>query len=106
MQAHTDTLLPAQCPFRGDANATVTATGLQAADGLSLPLHRRMVVQYAQREDGVRELHLYYGDKEISFDEPDLFAFGEQLARQDRFGRRPCRPAATRHRASGPTAAP
>lgn len=81
MQAHTNTPAAAQCPFHGhQADA-----GLQPTDMLSLPLHRRMVVQYTTREDGVRELHLYYGDKEISFDEPELFAFGEQLARQDRF---------------------
>jgi hypothetical protein len=81
MQAHTDTPSAAQCPFHGHQ----AAAGLQPTDVLSLPLHRRTVVQYSQREDGVRELHLYYADKEISFDEPELFAFGEQLARQDHF---------------------
>ncbi len=50
-----------------------------------LPRHRRTIVQYATNEDGERELRLYYGDKEISFDEPDLFAFGEAIARTPRF---------------------
>ncbi len=81
MQAHTPTPAAAQCPFHGQP----AAMGLLPTDELSLPLHRRMVVQYQLREDGVRQLHLYYDDKEISFDEPELFAFGEQLSRQDRF---------------------
>lgn len=49
------------------------------------PKHRRTVVQYSTGESGVAELHLYYDDKEISFDEPDLFPFGETLAKQARF---------------------
>ena len=53
--------------------------GLLPTDELCLPLHRRMVVQYLPRADGVRQLHLYYGDKEISFDDPAMFPFGEAL---------------------------
>jgi hypothetical protein len=48
-------------------------------------MHKRAVVQYAQGESGADELFLYYFDKEVSFDEPDLFAFGEALARHGRF---------------------
>ena len=84
MQAHTQHSGATQCPFHG-LSGQDTAPALQPTDLLSLPLHRRTVVQYSPREDGVQELHLYYGDKDISFDEPELFAFGEQLARQDRF---------------------
>ena len=54
-------------------------------DELALPLHKRVVAQYAKNDDGATELRLFYGDKEISFDEPDLFGFGEALARQSRF---------------------
>jgi hypothetical protein len=54
-------------------------------DDLVIPKHRRMVVQHATNEAGVAELRLYYDDKEIVFDEPELFAFGETLARQARF---------------------
>ena len=54
-------------------------------DMLVLPMHRRMVTQYALNDEGTRELRLYHEDKEISFDEPELFAFGEALARQSRF---------------------
>ena len=52
---------------------------------LVLPMQKRMVVQYSANESGARELHLYYDDKEISFDEPELFAFGEALACNGRF---------------------
>ena len=47
--------------------------------------HKRVITQYSTDASGVRELHLYYGEKEISFDEPDLFAFGEGLAKHERF---------------------
>src|SRR3954465_12353162 len=54
-------------------------------DDLVLPKHRRMIVQYSTDEAGVKNLHIYYDDKEISFDEPDLFPFGETLAKQAGF---------------------
>jgi hypothetical protein len=54
-------------------------------DALVLPKHRRMVAQYLNDETGVAGLHLYYDEKEICFDEPDLFPFGEALAKQARF---------------------
>ena len=54
-------------------------------DELVLPLHQRTVAQYARDSLGATELRLFYGDKEISFDEPELFAFGETLAKQSRF---------------------
>ncbi len=61
------------------------ADGLQPGDELVLPMSRRMVVQQTVSDDGQPQLVLYYEDKEVSFDEPHLFAFGETLARQSRF---------------------
>ena len=58
---------------------------LAAADELIFPHHKRVVVQYVTDTSGGRALHLYYGEKEIAFDEPELFAFGEALARSERF---------------------
>lgn len=58
---------------------------LAATDELVLPKHKRVFVQYVDGESGTAELRLYYGDKEISFDEPELFDFGEGLAKQSRF---------------------
>lgn len=60
-------------------------TQVAPGDVLVLPFHKRVVTRYAKDAYGVTELHLYYGEKEISFDEPDLFGFGEVLARQSRF---------------------
>ncbi len=59
--------------------------GLQTSDELILSLKKRMVVQRIADETGRPELHLYYGDKDISFDEPELFTFGEALAEQSQF---------------------
>lgn len=70
------------CPVRADEDE---ASPVSACDELVLPHHRRTIVQYAADAAGVTELRLYYGDKEISFDDPDLFAFGEALARTARF---------------------
>jgi hypothetical protein len=58
---------------------------LAADDELIFPKHKRAFIQYAPGETGATELRLYYGDKEISFDEPELFDFGEGLAKQARF---------------------
>lgn len=58
---------------------------LEPAHALVLPRHRSAVVQYAEGEAGARELRLFYGGKEIVFDEPELFGFGEALCRRGRF---------------------
>ena len=76
-----DSAGPGACPFAHDA----PAAGLAPDDALHLPMNKRSVVQYAESPEGVRELHLYCGTKEIVFDEPDLFAFGEALVRHGSF---------------------
>lgn len=84
---------PAQAPNAdsqraGDASPAIVAARrrfVDPDDELALPLHKRVVAQYAKNEEGITELRLFYGDKEISFDEPELFGFGESLARQSRF---------------------
>jgi len=73
------------CPFGAAAAAQGAPRPLQPTDVLHLPLHRRMVAQRATADDGTPELRLFYADKEISFDEPELFTFGETLASQSRF---------------------
>src|SRR5262249_22053685 len=72
----------ATCPMH---TMHVHPAALGADDMLALPMHKRMVAQYAVNEAGARELRLYYGPKEISFDEPELFGFGETLAKQAQF---------------------
>ena len=54
-------------------------------DELVFPKHKRVTTQYSPDPSGVTELHLYYGEKEVSFDDPKLFAFGEGLAQHERF---------------------
>ncbi|QRO00175.1 hypothetical protein JRI60_14705 [Archangium violaceum] len=52
---------------------------------LYLPMRRRFTSEYVTTPEGTRELRLYFGFKEISFDEPELFSFGETLIKQDQF---------------------
>ncbi len=70
------------CPMHAVRGPRVS---LDASDELVFPMHKRVITQYSTDASGVTELHLYYGEKEISFDEPELFAFGEALAGQPRF---------------------
>lgn len=69
-----------QCPIDHHANNHLTGEEL-----LVLPLHKRCIVQYSQPNQDNQELHIYYDDKEIAFDEPEWFAFGEALAKQNQF---------------------
>jgi hypothetical protein len=58
---------------------------LDIAQTLLLPMHKRVIAQYIDDPEGKPVLYLFCGDQEVSFDEPDLFAFGETLAQQSRF---------------------
>src|SRR5215471_16201313 len=72
----------ASCPIQ----ATPTPRPvLEANDELVFPHYRRVITQYSTDASGTTELHLYCGAKEISFDEPELFAFGEGLSKHARF---------------------
>ncbi|MFM9914813.1 MAG: hypothetical protein ACKVOX_03310 [Rhizobacter sp.] len=80
--AHALPAAATRCPVH---RPDVHRLEVQPDDHLVLPMHQRLVVQYAVNEQDQRELRLFYADKEISFDEPELFEFGESLARQSRF---------------------
>ena len=54
-------------------------------DELVFPKRRRVFTQYFTDTLGATQLHLYFGDSQISFDETDLFGFGESLAMQSTF---------------------
>jgi hypothetical protein len=58
---------------------------VQPTDLLSVPHRKRMSHAYVTTDTGGRELCIYYGVKEVSFDEEHLFPFGEQLVRQSSF---------------------
>jgi hypothetical protein len=55
------------------------------ADHLFVPHRKRMQHAYMVTEEGVRELHIYYGHKEVTFDEEHLFPFGERLTKESTF---------------------
>jgi hypothetical protein len=58
---------------------------LKAEDSLLFHKNNRALTAYTFNDAGARELHVYFGDNEINFDEPHLFAFGEALAQQSTF---------------------
>ncbi|AKJ06244.1 Hypothetical protein AA314_07870 [Archangium gephyra] len=50
-----------------------------------MPMRRRSTRQYVTTPEGTRELHIYFGVKELTLDEPDLISFGEALLEHDQF---------------------
>lgn len=71
-----------KCPMHTHATKEII---LEANDKLFFPQHKQVITQYQTGESGTTELYLYCGDKELSFDEPELFAFGEHLGQQSSF---------------------
>lgn len=55
---------------------------IQRTDRLYVPHRKRLSHTYVTNADGVRELRIDYGIKEVSFDEERLFAFGEGIVRE------------------------
>src|SRR5687767_16021968 len=58
---------------------------VEPTDRLWVPHRKRMSHAYVITDTGARELCIYYGVKEVTFDEERLFAFGEALVRQASF---------------------
>lgn len=58
---------------------------LQHGDELILPLMKSVMLQYEGDPEAPTELRFFYWDKEVTFDDPAQFAFGEALAKQSRF---------------------
>ncbi len=50
-----------------------------------MPMARNVLSQWSTGDGGAKVLTLWYRDKEITFDEPGHFAFGENLASHARF---------------------
>jgi hypothetical protein len=87
-QLPTEAVESSQEAFEQEVSGCPFHTGrasLEADEELVLPEHKLVFTQYSTDASGAAELRLYYGDKEISFDDPELFAFGERLAAQPRF---------------------
>ncbi|HEX8439351.1 hypothetical protein [Archangium sp.] len=61
------------------------AVSVDPHETLYLPMRRRSTREYVTTPEGHRELHIFFGVKEVTLDEPDLLSFGEALLEQDQF---------------------
>jgi hypothetical protein len=67
-------------PTEGEAVAE-----LQRSEVLCIPKRRRLLHSKLNDAEGNEVLHIFYGEKEIIFDEPELVPFGEKLLELERF---------------------
>lgn len=58
---------------------------LQRTEVLHIPKRRRLVHSMSRSPDGQEVLHVFYGEKELVFDEPELLPFGNGLVRAGDF---------------------
>jgi hypothetical protein len=58
---------------------------LHQDDELLFPMSKGAFSQYWEDEETPRELRVYFRDKEIAFDDPAFYSFGETLIKQSRF---------------------
>jgi hypothetical protein len=68
-----------------ELSGPVEGVGIQPTEPLCIPHRKRLSHSYVVNDEGVRELRIDYGLKEITFDEERFFPFGEQLVREPRF---------------------
>ncbi|HEX8512066.1 MAG TPA: hypothetical protein VF688_03065 [Allosphingosinicella sp.] len=68
-----------------DQDDTNKDRALHQDDQLLFPLSKAAFSQYWEDEETPRELRVYYRDKEIAFDDPAFYNFGETLIKQSRF---------------------
>lgn len=70
---------------QSDEDDTNSARALHQDDELLFPMSKGAFAQYWEDEETPRELRVYFRDKEIAFDEPAFYTFGETLIKQSRF---------------------
>jgi hypothetical protein len=68
-----------------DEDDTSNVRALHQDDELLFPLSKGAFAQFWEDEETPRELRVYYRDKEIAFDDPAFYSFGENLIKQSRF---------------------
>ena len=68
-----------------DDDDTGGARALHQDDELLFPLSKGAFTQYWEDAETPRQLRVFYRDKEITFDDPAFFPFGEALVKQSRF---------------------
>lgn len=78
----TDYAGASACPMQ---ISTAQPAKVEKDDILMIPHFKRLVVHHGKDEAGREEICLDYGEKEISFDEAQLFGFAEALAQNARF---------------------
>jgi hypothetical protein len=60
-------------------------TELQPSEVLCIPKRRRMTHSRIKNDDGQEVLHIFYGEVELIFDEPDVAPLGEKLIEVEQF---------------------
>lgn len=76
----------AACPFRSQAAPAPEPVRLVAReDRLRLPLHKSAIRYFDVNEDGDQLYYIHHRDHDISFDEPDLHNFAQEICRQGEF---------------------
>lgn len=60
-------------------------TELQPSEVLCIPKRRRLTHSRIKNEEGQEILHLFYGEVELIFDEPDVAPLGEKLMEVEQF---------------------
>lgn len=68
-----------------DEGDTSKGRALHQDDELLFPFSKAAFTQYWEDEETPRELRVYYREKEIAFDDPAFYSFGENLVKQSRF---------------------
>jgi hypothetical protein len=58
---------------------------IELTERLYVPHRKRLAHAYTTNADGVRELRIDYGIKEVTFDEEHLFPFGERVVQEPSF---------------------
>lgn len=75
------------CPFHSEQTSPSV---LSESSRLVFPFYKRVVTHYETNAVGKRVLLLFYGNREISFDEAKFFGFGETLAKMPNFDAMQC----------------
>jgi hypothetical protein len=68
-----------------DEDDTRAKRALHQDDELLFPMSKGAFSQYWEDEETPRELRIFFRDKEIAFDDPAFYSFGETLIKQSRF---------------------
>lgn len=83
--AEVSSLTPVFGSDSSEGDDVTERRALHQNDELLFPMSKGAFSQYWEDEQTPRELRVYYRDKEIAFDDPAFYSFGETLIKQTRF---------------------